>query len=65
VLAVQGHDDEYGTMAQVDRLAALVPQAEVLKLDACGHSPHRDQPAALIAGCVDFFRRHRQAGAAR
>jgi pimeloyl-ACP methyl ester carboxylesterase len=56
LLAVQGHDDEYGTMAQVDRLAARVPQAEVLKLDQCGHSPHRDQPAAVIAATIGFVR---------
>ena len=37
VLAMQGEDDEYGTMAQVDRLAALVPQAQVVKLAQCGH----------------------------
>jgi hypothetical protein len=35
VLAVQGHNDEYGTMAQVDGLAAPLAQAEVLRLDDC------------------------------
>jgi pimeloyl-ACP methyl ester carboxylesterase len=58
VLAVQGHDDEYGTMAQVDGLAERVPQAEVLKLDDCAHSPHRDQPAAVTAATIGFIRRH-------
>jgi pimeloyl-ACP methyl ester carboxylesterase len=58
VLAVQGHDDEYGTMAQVDRLAAGVPQAEVLKLDDCAHSPHREQSAAVQAATIEFIRRH-------
>jgi pimeloyl-ACP methyl ester carboxylesterase len=56
LLAVQGHDDEYGTMAQVDRLAALVPHATLLKLARCGHSPHRDQPEALIEATVRFVR---------
>jgi pimeloyl-ACP methyl ester carboxylesterase len=56
VLAVQGGDDEYGTMAQIDRLAALVPQARLLKLPACGHSPHRDQPDALTDAVVAFVR---------
>jgi pimeloyl-ACP methyl ester carboxylesterase len=54
VLAVQGIGDEYGTMAQIDRLAALVPQARLVKLAACGHSPHRDQPNALTDAAVDF-----------
>jgi pimeloyl-ACP methyl ester carboxylesterase len=49
LLAVQGEDDVYGTMAQVDAIARHVPQASVLKLAGCGHSPHRDQPAALTA----------------
>jgi len=59
VLAVQGHDDEYGSMAQIDGIAQEVPQAELLKLDDCGHSPHRDQPARLIEASVAFMRRHR------
>ncbi|MFO1413049.1 MAG: alpha/beta hydrolase [Burkholderiales bacterium] len=57
VLAVQGIDDEYGTMAQIDDLARRVPQAERVKLADCGHSPHRDQPAALTAAVVAFMGR--------
>jgi pimeloyl-ACP methyl ester carboxylesterase len=62
VLAVQGQDDQYGTMAQIDRIAQGLPagQVELLKLDGCGHSPHRDQPKALIDRVVDFV--HRRAG---
>jgi pimeloyl-ACP methyl ester carboxylesterase len=59
VLAVQGYDDEYGTMAQIDRIAAGAPQTQLLKLAACGHSPHRDQPDALIAAAVAFITRSR------
>ncbi len=54
ILAIQGLDDEYGTMAQIDRIDRLVPNTELLKLSACGHSPHRDQPHAVIAAA----RRH-------
>jgi pimeloyl-ACP methyl ester carboxylesterase len=62
VLAVQGHDDPYGTMAQIERIATHLPagQVELLKLDACGHSPHRDQPKVLIDRVVDFV--HRRSG---
>lgn len=49
VLAIQGTDDPYGTMAQVDDLAAAVPQTQLVKLPDCGHSPHRDQPEAVNA----------------
>ena len=51
VLAVQGEQDAYGTMAQIDELASLVPRTQLLKLANCGHSPHVDQPEALLAGC--------------
>ena len=55
VLAVQGYDDEYGTMAQIDHVARGAPHARLVKLHACGHSPHRDQPAALTAAVVKFM----------
>jgi pimeloyl-ACP methyl ester carboxylesterase len=58
VLAVQGREDGYGTMQQLDSLKHAVPQAELLKLPACGHSPHRDQPALLIANVSRFFLQH-------
>ena len=62
VLAVQGHDDQYGTMAQIERIAELRPDSPgrttLLKLDACGHSPHRDQPEALIGTAAEFLHRH-------
>jgi pimeloyl-ACP methyl ester carboxylesterase len=54
VLAVQGRDDEYGTLAQVDAIARAVPGARVFALDDCGHSPHRDRPDALIAAVAAF-----------
>src|SRR5262249_48645337 len=41
LLAIQGEDDEYATMAQLDGIERWVPQAELLKLAACRHSPHR------------------------
>lgn len=62
VLAVQGHNDEYGTMAQVDELAARVPQAEVLKLADCAHSPHRDRPEAVTQATIEFVRRCHRIG---
>ena len=47
-------------MAQIERIAALRPshRTELLKLAACGHSPHRDQPQALIEATRDFLQRH-------
>ena len=56
VLVVQGEDDEYGTMAQVEGVARAIPQARVVKLSDCRHSPHRDQPEALTAAVAAFLR---------
>jgi len=58
VLAVQGADDEYGTLAQIEGIRERAPQTELCVLDRCGHSPHRDRPDALTAAIVDFITRH-------
>ncbi len=58
VLAVQGVDDEYGTLEQIRGIARRVPQTELLELPACGHSPHRDQPQALMEAVAGFVGRH-------
>jgi len=47
VLAVQGEDDEYGTMAQIRAIARRLPKTRLLVIPECGHSPHRDRPALL------------------
>lgn len=54
LLAVQGLDDEYGTLQQIRRLKGPAPQTRLLELAACGHSPHRDQPEALIDAVAAF-----------
>jgi len=55
VLAIQGEDDEYATMAQLDGIKRQVPRSELLKLAACRHSPHRDQPQAVTDAAVRFI----------
>jgi pimeloyl-ACP methyl ester carboxylesterase len=58
LLAIQGHDDEYGSMAQVDAIARQVSGAvEVLKLERCGHSPQKDQPDVVAKAIVGFIQR--------
>ena len=59
VLALQGEDDEYATMRQIDVIAEKVPETELLKLANCGHSPQRDQEVAVLAALVGFVSRHR------
>ena len=56
VLAIQGRDDEYGTMAQLDEIARRVAgPCELLKLPDCGHSPFRDQPEKTLAALTKFI----------
>jgi pimeloyl-ACP methyl ester carboxylesterase len=61
LLAIQGREDEYGTLAQIEGIARRVPHTRTLELSACGHSPHRDQPDALIREASAFIRSHPQA----
>ncbi len=55
LLAIQGEDDPYGTMAQIDEIASAVPHAQLVKLPQCGHSPHREQPEAVEQAIADFL----------
>ncbi len=57
LLAVQGLDDEYGTLEQIEGIARRAPHTELLKLAGCGHSPHRDQTEALVAAAANFIQR--------
>ncbi|MDE1543796.1 alpha/beta hydrolase [Dechloromonas agitata] len=57
VLAIQGEDDEYATMRQIDVIAEKVPGTQLLKLAKCGHSPQRDQEAAVLDALAAFVSR--------
>lgn len=56
VLAIQGIDDEYGTLEQIRGIARRVPDTRLLEISDCGHSPHRDQPQAVIDGLKGFLK---------
>jgi len=56
LLAIQGVDDEYGTLRQIDALEQLCSGPfERLVLDACGHSPHRDRPEETLQAMHEFI----------
>lgn len=58
VLVVQGKDDEYGTVRQVEAVTSQVKgPAESLVLPGCGHSPHKDQPDRTLDAAAGFIRR--------
>jgi pimeloyl-ACP methyl ester carboxylesterase len=48
ILAMQGSNDEYGTMLQVHRIAQLQPSARVVEIPDCGHSPHVDATQRVL-----------------
>ena len=55
ILAIQGLDDQYGTMAQVDAIAGQAAgPVEILRLADCRHSPQRDQTDAVLAAVRNF-----------
>ena len=55
LLAIQGVDDPYGSLAQIEDIAHAVPHTRLVPLPACGHSPHRDQPEAVAQAVSDFM----------
>ena len=56
VLALQGHEDEYGSMAQLDEIERRVKgPCQLLKLRDCGHSPFRDQPERTLEAIMAFL----------
>lgn len=65
-LAIQGRDDQYGTLAQIqvveDRSYAPV---DLEVIDACRHAPHLEQPEATLALVADFAARLQRIEAAQ
>ncbi len=58
VLAIQGRQDQYGTLAQIEALAkgSYAPvDAEIL--ENCKHSPHIEQPERTLEVVSDFLAR--------
>jgi pimeloyl-ACP methyl ester carboxylesterase len=57
VLLIQGRDDEYGTLAQLDRIERQVKgPVERVVIEDCRHAPQRDQPEATLAAITRFVR---------
>ncbi len=55
MLLIQGREDQYGTLAQIDAVASQVSgDVETLILDDCRHSPHLDRPTETTAATTAF-----------
>jgi pimeloyl-ACP methyl ester carboxylesterase len=58
VLVIQGENDDYGTLKQVDAIVAQVAgPVESLVLPDCGHSPHAEHPDAVLDATRRFIAR--------
>jgi pimeloyl-ACP methyl ester carboxylesterase len=55
VLAIQGLDDPYGSMEQIEQIDLPSHQIRREALAACGHSPQRDQIARTTALIAEFL----------
>ena len=57
-LVIQGRDDQYGTLAQVEAIEGRsYAPVEVAVLDECRHAPHFDQPNQALRAVADFAAR--------
>lgn len=54
VLALQGQDDAYGTLAQIEEIHTS-GRLERVVIQDCGHSPHRDQRVQVNQHLVAFL----------
>jgi pimeloyl-ACP methyl ester carboxylesterase len=53
-LLIQGADDPYGTLDQLDRIAARVRGPVRRLVVGGGHSPHLEQPQAVVRAIAEF-----------
>jgi pimeloyl-ACP methyl ester carboxylesterase len=57
VLLVQGTDDEYGTLAQLDAIErGAAGRVERFVVEGAGHAPHLEQPEVVAARVAAFVR---------
>lgn len=57
LLVIQGEEDEYGTLAQVETIVRHT-NARQLLLPNCGHTPHREQEEATLAAMIAFIQQN-------
>lgn len=54
-LLIQGIQDQYGTMEQLDRIQRAMPHAVRVEIDDCRHSPHFETREAVIEATCAFL----------
>ncbi|MEX3016781.1 alpha/beta fold hydrolase [Gymnodinialimonas hymeniacidonis] len=58
VLAIQGREDQYGTLAQIEVVSRRVATAQTMVLDACQHVPHLEQSEAVLEIIGQFMQKN-------
>lgn len=57
-LAIQGTDDPYGSLAQIEEIATRIySPLETCILEGCGHAPHLERPETVDAAITEFCAR--------
>lgn len=65
VLAIQGREDQYGTLRQIEEVEARsYAPVDVEIVEDCRHAPHLDQPETTLAAIAEFVARLRRIEAA-
>jgi pimeloyl-ACP methyl ester carboxylesterase len=58
VLLIQGEDDQYGTLSQIESIARGVGgDVDLVVMPHCGHAPHRQQPGWTLSTIQRFLAR--------
>ncbi|MBT8356821.1 MAG: alpha/beta hydrolase [Deltaproteobacteria bacterium] len=58
ILIIQGEDDNYGTIAQVETIAEKTSGiSEIRMLTECGHSPHKDRGDTVLEVMQRFIKK--------
>lgn len=55
MLAIQGKDDQYGTIRQIQSIKGHAPRAETRLIEDCRHSPHLEQPEHVLTIMTQFI----------
>jgi len=54
VLVIQGDQDEYATVKQIEAIQRRIPSAHAIIMENCGHAPHQGQQQATILAIRQF-----------
>ena len=58
VLAIQGAEDQYGTPAQINSIAAKTERGQKALVAECGHAPHQEKPDITLQLMTRFLQSH-------